>query len=78
MSNKLHTNTKTVFKRELQRMISRPIYLLASVGVMLFCFIFFLTFFKEGMPRKLPIGVVDQDNSYISRTLTHNVDALPQ
>ncbi len=78
MSNKFHTNTKTVFKRELQRMISRPIYLLASVGVMLFCFIFFLTFFKEGMPRKLPIGVVDQDNSYISRTLTHNVDALPQ
>ena len=78
MSNIFLTNTKAVLKRELKRITSRPIYLMASVGVMLFCFIFFLTFFNEGMPRMLPIGVIDEDNSYISRTLTRNVDALPQ
>ena len=72
----LHTIFSAIqrtFRRELKRMVSRPIYLLASVGVMTFCFIFFLTFFNEGQPEKMPIGVVDLDNSSFSRQYLRNL-----
>ena len=45
---------------------------------MIFCYIFFLTFFSEGLPRSMPIGVVDMDHSYVSRTFIRNIDAVPQ
>lgn len=78
MSDSIIRSIPAVVRRELNRMVSRPIYLVGSVGVMLFCFVFFFTFFEEGMPQRLPIGVIDQDDSYVSRALIRNVDALPQ
>lgn len=69
---------KNVSLRELHRMVSRPIYLFLSVFVMFFCYIFFLTLFAEGLPKELPVGIVDNDNSYVSRTLARNMDALAQ
>lgn len=68
-------NMMAVVRRELRLMRRRPIYLLASLGVMAFCTVFFLTFLKEGMPQKLPIGVVDKDNSSLSRNLVRQLDA---
>ena len=68
-------NIMAVVRRELRLMRRRPIYLLASLGVMAFCTVFFLTFLKEGMPQKLPIGVVDKDNSSLSRNLVRQLDA---
>jgi len=59
-------------------MVSRPIYFVSTVGVMIFCFTFFLTFFNEGLPNKLPIGVVDLDNSALSRQFTRNLNATQQ
>ena len=76
-TNILSAFTKT-FKRELKQMGSRPIYLLGSVGVMAFCFVFFLTFMKEGQPVKMPVGVVDYDKSSLSRQFLRNLDATQQ
>lgn len=61
--------------RELRLMRQRPVYLLASVGVMTFCCIFFLTFLRDGMPDNLPIGIVDNDNSSLSRNFIRQIDA---
>lgn len=69
-------NFKSVFVRELRQMFSRPIYIFATVGVVLFCCLFFLTFFKEGIPERLPIGIVDHDNSAITRRVRREMDAL--
>lgn len=66
------------FKRELKRMGSRPVYFLGTVGVMFFCYIFFLTFMKEGQPIRMPIGVVDFDDSSLSRQFLRNLDATQQ
>jgi ABC-2 type transport system permease protein len=44
----------------------------------LFCFVFFVTFFDEGQPTKMPIGVVDLDNSSLSRQFVRNLDATQQ
>lgn len=78
MFKKLYKDTSAVIRREWRRMLGRPIYLFSSVFVMIFCYIFFLTFFSEGMPRSMPIGVVDMDQSYVSRTFIRNIDAIPQ
>jgi len=66
------------FKRELKRMGSRPIYFLGTVGVMFFCYIFFLSFMKEGQPIRMPIGVVDFDDSSLSHQFLRNLDATQQ
>ena len=78
MFKKLYHNTTAVIRREWKRMLGRPIYLFSSAFVMIFCYVFFLTFFSDGMPRSLPVGVVDMDHSYVSRTFVRNMDAVPQ
>ena len=77
MFNNLPQNTLAVIRREWKRILGRPIYLVSSVLVMVFCYIFFLSIFSDGMPRSLPIGVVDLDQSYVSRTFVRNMDAVP-
>lgn len=67
---------KAVFKRELKRMFSRPIYLFGSVFTLIFCSAFFLTLLNEGLPMKLPVGLIDQDNSAISRRFYRELNSL--
>lgn len=62
-------------RRELRRIAKHPGHLLLLTGALLFCYVFFLTLMKEGQPENLPIAVVDQDGSYLSRRLCHELDA---
>lgn len=78
MPKTIYKGTWAVIRREWRRMLGRPIYLFSSVFVMFFCYLFFLTFFSEGLPRSMPIGVVDMDHSYVSRTFIRNISAIPQ
>ena len=64
-----------VARRELRIIRQRPLYLLGSVGVVAFCAIFFLTFFKAGLPSDIPIGLVDYDYSSTSRNFCQQLDA---
>ena len=66
---------KNVISREIGIIAKRPTYLLGSIGVMAFCSIFFATFFKQGLPSDLPIGIVDNDKSWVSREFARNLDA---
>ena len=68
-------NIGAVVRRELRIMRNRPIYLLGSVVTVTFCAIFFLTFLKQGLPHDLPIGIVDLDNSSLSRNFARQLDA---
>lgn len=77
LTNILTPITNTI-SRELRRMVSRPIYFICTVLVMTFCYVFFLTFFNEGQPNKMPVGVVDLDNSSLSRQFVRNLDATQQ
>ena len=65
----------SVIQREIRIIQSRPIYLLASVGVLLLNAVFYLTFMKDGLPHDLPIGVVDEDHSSTSRSFAQQLDA---
>ena len=57
-------------------MVSRPIYFISTVIIMTFTYVFFLTFFNEGQPNKMPISVVDLDNSSLSRQFTRNLGTM--
>ena len=58
-----------VIRREILIIRKRPVYLLASVGALVVNAIFYLSFFQDGLPHDLPIGIVDEDHSSTSRTL---------
>ena len=45
--------------RELNMMFARPLYIFASVGVMLLSAFFFLTLMQGGTAEKMPVAVVD-------------------
>lgn len=62
-------------RREFGIIRRKPVFLLGSVGVMAVCCLFYLTFFKAGLPENLPIGVLDRDNSSLSRNFCRQLDA---
>ena len=64
-------------QRELRVMFARPLYLFASVGVMLLSTFFFLTLMQGGSAEKMPVAVVDLDQTSISRRLIHEMQATP-
>lgn len=64
-----------VIQRELLILVNRPLYLLGTVVPMVFCMVFCLTFFRDGLPHDLPIAVVDNDNTSLSRNFIRQLDA---
>lgn len=64
-----------VIRRELDIIRRRPVYILASVGVLAVNVIFYTTLMKDGLPHDLPIGVVDLDRSSTSRSFSQQLDA---
>lgn len=66
-----------VVKREWNRMISRRIYFVACIILPLFSIFFMGTIFGDGQLNLIPIGVVDGDNSSMSREIIRYVEAVP-
>ena len=66
-----------VTQRELRRIVSRPLYLVSSVGAILFCLFFYMTLMKAGAAEEMPVAVVDHDQTSISRRLMHEMQATP-
>ena len=62
--------------RELGILAKNRIYGFCMIVFPLLLVLFFTTMLDEGLPRDLPIGVVDQDNSATSRGLIRNLDAM--
>lgn len=64
-----------VIRRELDIIRRRPVYILASVGVLLANIVFYVSLFGDGLPHDLPIGLIDQDRSSTSRAFAQQLDA---
>ena len=67
-----------VFRRELNRMTSRRIYFAACIVLPLFSLVFMATIFGHGQMENLPVGVVDADQTSLSRSIVRMVDATPE
>lgn len=68
-------NLVAVMRRELRIWLRRPVYMIGSVFTVAFCAIFYLSFLKDGVPHDVPIGVVDNDHSSMSRNFMDQLDA---
>ncbi len=66
-----------IIKRELRRLTSRKIYVVMMLVVPLACSFFFLNLMHEGLPLKVPVGMVDLDHSSLSRQIGRSLDASP-
>lgn len=79
MSNKSNIEAlQQLVIRECKRIISRPLYFFGMIVVPLFCFFFFPSLMKSGLPTNIPIGIIDNDNSSVSRRVARNLDVFEQ
>ena len=67
-----------VFRRELRRMTSRRIYFASCILLPSFSLVFMATIFGHGQMENLPVGVVDADQTSLSRSIVRMVDATPE
>lgn len=75
---KIIDTLSVLMKREFRRLASFRIYWFMMVFAPAFCFLFFADLLKQGLPMKLPIAVVDEDNTSMSRQLVRSLEAIPQ
>lgn len=77
MRNKLK-RIHAIALRELKGYSRRPLFLFCMVIAPVLCAVFFVTLMDSGLPVKLPAGIVDEDNTSISRTIVRTIDALEE
>lgn len=70
-------NTWAVTRREVGRLIHRPMYLSLLFVLPLISFAFFALLFERGVARNIPIAVLDEDHTTLSRKVTQMIDDTP-
>lgn len=69
---------RNIAAREVGLYVHRPALLFITLIVPLLSVVMFTTMMYSGLPTKLPAGIVDQDNTKISRTIVRTMDAFQQ
>lgn len=69
------SNYMNVVLREIRRIYAHPRHVIAAVLSIAFAYVFFLTLMQDGQPQRLPIAIVDQDGTFLSRRLCHEINA---
>lgn len=67
-----------IARREIRIITRDRIYLLSMVIAPVLCAVFFLSLMDGGLPKKLPVAVVDRDDTPVSRNITRQMDAFQQ
>lgn len=73
----LHTPMINVLQRELKRITGEGASLFLVFFGPLFAFFLITAIFYSSVPRKLPVAVVDQDHTALSRKTTEYINATP-
>ena len=71
-----HGNIYALLKREVLNLLRHPIYISCMVVLPLLVTLFFTSLMNEGQPVEMPIGVVDDDNTSVTRKLTRMIDGF--
>jgi ABC-2 type transport system permease protein len=67
-----------IVRRETKRIFSNPTYWFATLILPLFILSVMATMFGNGLIRELPVGIVDNDNSQLSRSMARNIESVPE
>lgn len=70
-------NMRGAFLRETERMRRQPMYLILMVVLPVVSFAFFAVLLENGVARNIPVAVLDQDQTSLSRTVTRMIDETP-
>ena len=70
-------NVCTVARREIHRLLHQPMYLVLMVILPVVSFSFFAILFGQGAIRNVPIAILDQDNTTLSRKVVQMIDETP-
>ena len=70
-------NVCTVARREIDRLLHQPMYLVLMVILPVVSFSFFAILFGQGAIRNVPIAVLDQDHTTLSRKVVQMIDQTP-
>lgn len=65
-------------KRGLVQLVRRQLYWLVMIVVPILCAIFLLELMKAGTIHRVPVGIVDLDNSMVSRRIERNLMGMQQ
>lgn len=76
MENKV--GFRAVFVRECWRIAKSKIYIWGVICAALLSLVTLVFLMDEGLPHKMPIAVVDLDNTTTTRTLIRQLDAFPK
>lgn len=63
----LFQRLKIIFRRELLIFAHRPMFLFTMIVAPVLCIVFFTTLMADGLPTKLPAGLVDEDDTHVTR-----------
>lgn len=74
----MKTGFWSVVKRECLILTSRPLYLFTALIFPLFALFFMTTIFGDGMIDELPVAIVDEDDSHLSRNIINLCSAVPE
>ncbi|MCI8998234.1 MAG: ABC transporter permease [Muribaculaceae bacterium] len=64
------------FKRGMLQLASRRIYIFMMLIVPIAFALFFINLMNEGLPLKVPVGMVDMDHSTLSRRIGRSLNAM--
>ena len=67
---------RAVIKRECKILYVNPIYFYSMVVFPLLAMVFFTTLMDDGVPQEMPVGVVDLDNTTMTRALGRKLDGF--
>ena len=65
-----------IASRECGILMRNPIHIFCMIFFPLLVIFFFTSLLDEGQPEDLPVGVVDHDNTSMTRKLIHRLDAF--
>ncbi len=63
-------------KREVMILLRHPIYIMCMAVLPLAVTLFFTSLMNNGQPVEMPIGIVDNDNTTVTRKLTRMIDGF--
>ena len=70
-------NTGAVLRREMGRLTHQPMYFTLMLVLPVVSFAFFALLFNQGAIRNIPVAVLDEDNTTLSRKVVQMIDDTP-
>lgn len=67
-----------ISRREVGIYSRRPLFLFTLLVVPVACVVFLVTLMRPGLPTELPAGIVDEDDTNISRIIVRTLDAMQE